>query len=72
MRHCGEKQAGQLHRTIIFDLLVKYPEGMSKNGHHFPDDIFKCILFNENVWIWIKISLKFVPGGPNNIFLALV
>ena len=27
----------------------------------FPDDIFKCILFNENIWTSIKISLKFVP-----------
>ena len=35
---------------------------------HFIDDIFKCILFNENVWIPVKISLKFVPKGPiNNI-----
>ena len=28
------------------------------------DDIFKCIFLNENVWISIKISLKFVPYGP--------
>ena len=21
------------------------------NGRHFPDDIFKCIFVNENVWI---------------------
>ena len=28
----------------------------------------KCIFLNENVWIPIKISLKFVPKGPiNNI-----
>ena len=27
-------------------------------------DIFKCIFFNENVWILIKFSLKFVPEGP--------
>ena len=31
-----------------------------QNGRHFPDDIFKCIFMNENVWISIKISLKFV------------
>ena len=35
-----------------------------QNGRHFPDDIFKCIFLNENVWITIKISLKFVPKGP--------
>ena len=39
-----------------------------QNGRHFADDIFKCILLNENIWIPIKISLKFVPKDPiNNI-----
>ena len=35
-----------------------------QNGRHFADDIFKCIFVKENVWILIKISLKFVPKGP--------
>ena len=43
-----------------------------QDGRHFPDDIFKCILLNENVWILIKISLKFVPKGPINNIPALV
>ena len=43
-----------------------------QNGHHFADDIFRCILVNENVWIPIKISLKFVPKGAINNILALV
>ena len=30
-----------------------------QNGHHFAD-ICKCILLNENVWITINLSLKFV------------
>ena len=30
------------------------------------DNIFKCILFNENAWILIEISLKLVPKGPIN------
>ena len=34
--------------------------------------IFKCIFLNKNVWIWIKISLKFVPQGPINNIPALV
>ena len=34
--------------------------------------IFKCIFFIENVWISIKISLKFVLKGPINNILALV
>ena len=39
-----------------------------QNGQQFPDDIFKCTFLNENIWIPIKISLKFVPKCPiNNI-----
>ena len=26
-----------------------------EDGRHFPDDIFKCIFLNENVYISIKI-----------------
>ena len=43
-----------------------------QHGPHFPDDIFKYILLNENVWITIKSSLKFVPKGPINNIPALV
>ena len=43
-----------------------------QNGRHFPDNIAKCILLNENVWISLKISLKFVPQGPINNIPALV
>ena len=39
---------------------------------HWGRDIFKCIFLNENVWIPIKISLKFVPLGPINNIPALV
>ena len=42
------------------------------NGRHFPDDIFKWIFLNENVWISITISLKFVPRGPINNIPTLV
>ena len=42
-----------------------------QNDHHFTD-IFKCIFLNENVWIVIKISLKFVPQGPIDNNEALV
>ena len=43
-----------------------------RNEQHFADDIFKRIFFNENVWISIKISLKFVPKGPINNIPSLV
>ena len=43
-----------------------------QNGHHFPDDIFKCIFLNEKIFISIKISQKFIPNGPINNIPALV
>ena len=42
-----------------------------QSGRHFPDDIFKCIFFNENGRIFIEISLKFVPKVPINNIPAL-
>ena len=42
-----------------------------QNGNHFADDTFKRIYFNENVWIFIQIPLKFVPKGPINNISAL-
>ena len=55
----------------LCDDLLNHIE-VEKNGRHFPDDIFKCIIFNANVSIFIKISLKFVPRGPINNILSLV
>ena len=43
-----------------------------QNGRYFPDDIFNCIFFYENVGSSIKIPLKFVPKGPINNIPALV
>ena len=43
-----------------------------QNCCHFPDDIFKCIFMNENVFILIRISLKFVPKGAVNNIPSLV
>ena len=48
------------------------PLRLRRNGRYFPDDIFKCIFLNENLWISIKISLEFVPKGPINNIPALV
>ena len=45
---------------------------LRQNGRYFPEDIFKCIFLNENVWIAIKISLKFVTEGPINNISTLV
>ena len=43
-----------------------------QNGCHLQDNIFRCIVLNENVWILIKTSLKFVPKGPINNIPSLV
>ena len=37
-----------------------------QNGRYFADDMFKYIFLNENVWILIENSLKFVPKGSIN------
>ena len=43
-----------------------------QNGRHFADAILKHIFLNENIWIPIKISLKFVPKGSIYKIPALV
>ena len=61
---CGSVQTNY---SLIFNTLR--PE---QNGRHFADVIFKRISMNENVWILIEISLKFVHKGPINNNPALV
>ena len=58
-------------------IVITHPHSVStlrlrQNHCHFPDNIFKYIFFNENVWISIKISMKFVSKGPINNFAALI
>ena len=43
-----------------------------QNSRRFADDIFKCIFVNENVWISIKIPLRYVAKGLINNIPALV
>ena len=59
------------HQAMLFGCRF----GASKLTHWDWDkmkNIFKRTFFNENVWISIKISLKFVPKGPINNIPALV
>ena len=70
------------HRKVMVSLLASSGSQITssfvnslrsrRNEQHFADDIFKRIFFNENVWIPIEISLKFVPKGPINNIPALV
>ena len=57
----------QFHNEPTFNTLRP-----RQNGRHFADDSFKFIFLNENAWILIKISLKFVPNGPIDNNPALV
>ena len=43
-----------------------------QNRRHFADDVFKYNFLNENVWVAINISLKFVPKGSINNIPVLV
>ena len=43
-----------------------------QNRRHFAGDVFKCNFLNENVWIPINISLKFVPDVSINNIPTLV
>ena len=40
--------------------------GWDKMADIFADDILKWIFFDVNIWIWVTISLKFVPNGLND------
>ena len=46
--------------------------GLKQNGHHFTDDILKCISMNKN--FLNKISLKNFPYGliDNTILLQII
>ena len=45
---------------------------LRQDGRHFPDEIFKCIFLNENVWILFTISLKCVRKVRINNIPSLV
>ena len=57
---------------VIYCMLYLNLLRRRRNGLQFADEIFKCIFLNENVWLSISISLKFVPHDPINNILALV
>ena len=64
-----------LFKTVLLCLLLLH--GLNtlrprQNGRRAPDDIFKRIFMNENIWVSIKVSLKFVPKVPINNTPALV
>ena len=62
---------GDSYTCIIIALYVFWYK-LTHWGRDKMGDIFKCIFSNENVWILMKIALKFVPKGPINDIPALV
>ena len=62
----------QVGNTIVLAFAIFHTWRLMQNGGHFPDDILKWIFFNENGWMLVKISLKFVAKGPINNIPALV
>ena len=64
---CPDIDAGLANLCLLANTLRP-----RQDGGHLPDNISKCIFLNENVWISIKISLKFLPKGPVNNIPALV
>ena len=62
----------QLNNGFSKDGVLAIVEFPRQNGRHFTDDILKSICLNGNIWITIKISLKFVSKGPINNIPALV
>ena len=56
---------------MIFSLNINTLR-LRQNGRHFADYMFKWIFLNENIWILLKISLKFVPKVWINNIPALV
>ena len=65
----GDARSQGMLRQMCYGLNTLRPR---QNGHHFPEDIFKCIFWKENVWISINFSLKFVPKGSISNIPALV
>ena len=46
--------------TPVYNVLFFNPLRPRQHGRHLADGIVKCIVGNENFWISLKISLKFV------------
>ena len=57
-------------KTAVTPMLTHLP--LDKIAANLADDIFKCIILNENDRISIQISLKFVPRSPIDYKPALV
>ena len=62
--HCTVK------RSVAWSLLNILR--LKQNGRNFADNIFTLILLIKDCWIFIQISLEFIPKGPIDIVPAMV
>ena len=72
-REAGDLRRIHSHYDVIVVITYPWPaiswimfnsSPPGKNDCHFTDDLYRCFFVNENVCIFIKISLKFLPKGP--------
>ena len=73
--HSAENTANMPCRTcVVVKQMQSNPNTLRprQNDRHFADVILKRILLNENVWISLKISLRFVPKVPVNDIPSLI
>ena len=72
---------GRYRQVSLYEFIYPFPNFCCatvhtlrprQNGRHFAYDIFKRIFLNENMWIPLKISLKFVPKVRINNIPVLV
>ena len=61
MRLWSQMYEFQTHLIIVLGLFNTLRP--KQDGHHIADNIFRCILLNEDIWILINISLKFGSEG---------
>ena len=57
---------------LLWVQILSYFPPFPLSGRDKMATIFKCSFLNEYVWIWIRISLKFVPKFPVDNTPALV
>ena len=60
------------HYLLAYDANHLDTLKLGQDGRYFGRRHIRCIFLNENIWITINISLKFVPKGQVNNIPALV
>ena len=71
--HAFVRAFTEITNTRCFKFYILFNSSTpGQKGHHFADNIFRCIFMNEKFNILIQISIKFAPKDPIDNSLALV